>query len=189
MSSKEHIQLGWIARWVLSAPLGPGPRATPHPAPHWQTPPRGWALGGLCVSCQCPSASTSLALALAPLYSPCASSATPAPAPRQLPWSVESSPLPGPGALRSGRLAALRSPIHNSAATRGLPFRSSQLALPNRGPWEQCTLSPCAESLSAKDPLAAKRSNERWRMGLFQLPRLVMEPTGAFLGLFHRICK
>jgi hypothetical protein len=38
-----------------------------------------------------------------------------------------------------------------------------------------------------EDPLVAKRSNERWRMGLFQLPRLVMEPTGAFLGLFHRI--
>jgi hypothetical protein len=38
-----------------------------------------------------------------------------------------------------------------------------------------------------KGPLAAKRSNERWRMGLFQLPRLVMELTGAFVGLFHRI--
>jgi hypothetical protein len=39
----------------------------------------------------------------------------------------------------------------------------------------------------AKGPLVAKRSNERWRMGLFQLPRLVREPTGASLGLFHRI--
>jgi hypothetical protein len=34
----------------------------------------------------------------------------------------------------------------------------------------------------AKDPLVAKRSNERWLMGLFQLPRLEWEPTGAFLG-------
>jgi hypothetical protein len=35
----------------------------------------------------------------------------------------------------------------------------------------------------AKDPLVAKRSNEIWRMGLFQLPRLVREPTGMFLWL------
>jgi hypothetical protein len=34
----------------------------------------------------------------------------------------------------------------------------------------------------AKGPLVAKRSNERWRLGLLQLPRLVREPTGAFLG-------
>jgi hypothetical protein len=27
----------------------------------------------------------------------------------------------------------------------------------------------------AKAPLVAKRSNERWRMGLFQLPRLELE--------------
>jgi hypothetical protein len=35
MSSKEHIQLGWVVRWVLSIP----PWATPR-------------LGGVCVSCQ-----------------------------------------------------------------------------------------------------------------------------------------
>jgi hypothetical protein len=39
----------------------------------------------------------------------------------------------------------------------------------------------------ARDPVAAKRSNGRWRMGLFQLPLLEWEPTGASLGLFHRI--
>jgi hypothetical protein len=39
----------------------------------------------------------------------------------------------------------------------------------------------------AMDPVAAKRSNERWRLGLFQLPRLEWEPTGASLGLFYRI--
>jgi hypothetical protein len=50
MSSKEHIQLGWVVRRVLSTPPG-------HPAP------RGSAV------CTC-RASTSLA----PLYSPCASS-------------------------------------------------------------------------------------------------------------------
>jgi hypothetical protein len=47
MASKEHIQLGWVVRWVLSTPPGP---------------PHGWAV----FPCR---ASTSLA----PLYSPCAS--------------------------------------------------------------------------------------------------------------------
>jgi hypothetical protein len=53
MPSKEHMQLGWVVRWVLSAPPG-------HPA------------AGRCgrVACRA-SASASLA----PLYSPCASPA------------------------------------------------------------------------------------------------------------------
>jgi hypothetical protein len=49
--SKEHIQLGWVVHWVLSTPPGP---------------PHGWVVR----PCRA-SASTSLA----PLYSPCASSA------------------------------------------------------------------------------------------------------------------
>jgi hypothetical protein len=71
MSSKEHIQLGWVVRWVLSTPPGP---------------PRGWAV------CTC-RASTSLA----PLYSPCASSAFDwgsKPHSRSAPAPVESSPGP-----------------------------------------------------------------------------------------------
>jgi hypothetical protein len=39
----------------------------------------------------------------------------------------------------------------------------------------------------AKGTLVAKRSNGRWRMGLFQLPRLEWKPTGALLWLSHRI--
>jgi hypothetical protein len=39
----------------------------------------------------------------------------------------------------------------------------------------------------ANGPFVAKRSNERWRMGLFKLSRLMREPLGAFLDLFHRI--
>jgi hypothetical protein len=39
-TSKEHIQLGWVVRWVLSTPPAPGPRATPR-------------LGGVYVPCQC----------------------------------------------------------------------------------------------------------------------------------------
>jgi hypothetical protein len=50
------------------------------------------------------------------------------------------------------------------------------------------TAMPCvAVRRAARGPLAAKRSNERWRMGLFQLPRLVREPTGALLWLSNRI--
>jgi hypothetical protein len=73
MSSKEHIQLGWVVRWVLSTPPC-------HPTPH------GWAV------CTC-RASTSLA----PLYSPCASSAFDwgsKPHSRSAPAPVESSPGP-----------------------------------------------------------------------------------------------
>jgi hypothetical protein len=71
MSPKEHIQLGWVVRWALSTPSGP---------------PHGWAV------CTC-RASTSLA----PLYSPCASSAFDwgsKPHSRSAPAPVESSPGP-----------------------------------------------------------------------------------------------
>jgi hypothetical protein len=71
MSSKEHIQLGRVVRWVLSASPPPGP-------------PRGSAV------CAC-RASTSLA----PLYSPCASQAFgwgSNPNSRSAPAPVESSP-------------------------------------------------------------------------------------------------
>jgi hypothetical protein len=51
MSSKEHMQLGWVVRrpssvgcWVLSTPFPPGP-------------PRGSRLGGAAVSCQYPPCS------------------------------------------------------------------------------------------------------------------------------------
>jgi hypothetical protein len=71
MSSKEHIQLGWVVRWVLSTPPG-------------QPAPRGSA------GCMC-RASTSLA----PLYSSCAGSAFgwgSNPNSRSAPAPVESSP-------------------------------------------------------------------------------------------------
>ena len=80
MSSKEHIQLGWVVRWVLSSPPG-------HPA----------AGRGVRVVPVLP-----LLLCTRPARArPSIGGQSPTPAPRQLPWSP-------PRAWRSGRLAALQ---------------------------------------------------------------------------------
>jgi hypothetical protein len=140
-------------------------------APPRATPRLGRRRGGVCVSCQ---PVPPLLLCTRPARArPSIGGQSPTPAPRQLPWSP-------PRAWRSGRLAALQF------------RRNPQFAI-------SCSLPVCAKSRSrgtmhfvtvrrvVRGPVAAKRSNERWRMGLFQLPRLEWEPAGASLGLFHRI--
>jgi hypothetical protein len=77
MSSKEHIQLGWVVRWVLSTPPGRTPR-----------------LGGVYVPCQYFPCSFVLALRELGLRL----GQSPTPAPHQLPWSP-------PRDWRSRRLA------------------------------------------------------------------------------------
>jgi hypothetical protein len=83
MSSKEHsehIQLGWVVRWVLSTPPG-------HPT------------AGRCVRVV---PVPPLLLCTRPARArPSIGGQSPTPAPRQLPWSP-------PRAWRSGRLAALQ---------------------------------------------------------------------------------
>jgi hypothetical protein len=92
VSSKEHIQLGWVVRWVLSSP----PRATPR-------------LGGVYVSCQCPPCSFVLCTRPARAR-PSVGGQSPTPAPRQLPWGPPRGWCSGPA------LAGCRTRI--SAATR-----------------------------------------------------------------------
>jgi hypothetical protein len=71
MSSKEHIQLGWVVRWVLSTPPG-------HPAAR---------------RCVRVVPVLPLLLCTRPARArPSIGGQSPTPAPRQLPWSVESSP-------------------------------------------------------------------------------------------------
>ena len=80
MSSKEHIQLGWVVRWVLSTPPG-------HPAAR---------------RCVRVVPVLPLLLCTRPARArPSVGGQSPTPAPRQLPWSP-------PRAWRSGRLAALQ---------------------------------------------------------------------------------
>jgi hypothetical protein len=80
MSSKEHIQLGWVVRWVLSTPPG-------HPT------------AGRCVRAV---PVLPLLLCTRPARArPSIGGQSPTPAPRQLPWSP-------PRAWRPRRLAALQ---------------------------------------------------------------------------------
>jgi hypothetical protein len=81
MSSKEHIQLGWVVRWVLSTPPD-------HPAAgRWRV---------RVVHCR---TSTSLLLCTRPARArPSIGGQSPTPAPRQLPWSP-----PRPDALAGYR--------------------------------------------------------------------------------------
>jgi hypothetical protein len=148
MSPKEHIQLGWVVRWAIST----------HPGP-----PHGWAV------CTC-RASTSLA----PLYSPCASSAFDwgsKPHSRSAPAPVESSP----GLVLSS----------TAAATGDFrPARSLNQLLPNRDS-RLCTASqPCVES--AKPPPSPTKSREDGAWACFRRPRK-RKPQVRFFGWFHRI--
>jgi hypothetical protein len=89
-----------------------------------------------------------------------------------LPLRASSHGVP-PGA---GALAGYRTPIQpvcftNAAAPKSKPIRVMHLVALRR---------------LAQAPPVAKRSNERWRMGLFQCFRRPRKrkPTGAFLWLF-----
>jgi hypothetical protein len=77
MSSKEHIQLGWVIRWVLSTPPG-------HPT------------AGRCV--RVVPVPPLLLCTLPARARPSIGGQSPTPAPRQLPWSP-------PRGWRTGRLA------------------------------------------------------------------------------------
>jgi hypothetical protein len=104
MPSKEHIQLGWVVRWVLSAPPGP---------------PRGWAVR----PCR---ASTSLS----PLYSPCASSAFDWGVKAPLPLRASSrGVLPGAGALAGCRTRLRAGLLIKAAASNSRPIGAIHLVV------------------------------------------------------------
>jgi hypothetical protein len=147
MSSKEHIQLGWVVRWVLSTPPGP---------------PHGWAV------CTC-RAST----CLAPLYSPCASSAfdwVSKPHSRSAPAPVESSP----GLVLS------------STATGDFEqFAISTQMSPNRDREYRYCLAALRRAGKAPPPSPTK-SREDGAWACFRRPRK-RKPQVCSFGLFHRI--
>jgi hypothetical protein len=146
--SKEHMQLGWVVHWVLSPPT-PGP-------------PRGWAVR----PCR---ASTSLA----PLYSPCASSAFGWGPKPPLPFRASSrGVLPGADAL-----AGYRTPIQPVCFTKAAALKSKPIRV----------MHLVALRRLAQAPPVAKRSNERWRMGLFQTPSKAEAHRCVPLAFFHHI--
>jgi hypothetical protein len=140
-----HPTFGWVVRWALSTP----PRAIPR-------------LGGVC-ACR---ASASLA----PLYSPCASSAfdwgsKPHSHSRSAPAPVRSSPGLVLSSTATGDFRAARSLGHLAPNRDSRPCTASQ---------------PCAEP--GEPPPVADEVTGGWRMGLFQTSSKT-EATGAFLWL------
>ncbi len=121
LSSKEHIQLGWVVRWVLSTPPG-------HPA------------AGRCVRVV---PVLPLLLCTRPARArPSVGGQSPTPAPRQLPWSP-------PRGWRSRRLAVLElSFVAHKSASRQIDTHRTNAP---RGPAQSRQAPPPSPTKSRED--------------------------------------